>query len=110
MAPSAIASITEEYIAPVPTFRKLSSAGVVTGNRDDGSQYAKQLIGEALYDRINGIDHNVCDVGDEDAFFVADLGEVYRQHLRWKMKLPRVKPHYGESFATRRTRIISNVL
>jgi ornithine decarboxylase len=26
---------------------------------------------------------------------VADLGEVYRQHLRWKLNLPRVKPFYG---------------
>jgi ornithine decarboxylase len=38
-------------------------------------------------------------VGEEDAFFVADLGEVYRQHLRWKKNLGRVKPHYGKSAA-----------
>ena len=31
----------------------------------------------------------------EDAFYVADMGEVYRQHLRWKMNLARVKPFYG---------------
>ena len=30
-----------------------------------------------------------------NAFFVADLGEVYRQHLRWKARLPRVEPFYG---------------
>jgi hypothetical protein len=29
---------------------------------------------------------------------VADLGEVYRQHLRWKRNLPRVKPFYGKTF------------
>jgi ornithine decarboxylase len=31
----------------------------------------------------------------EAAFFVADLGEVYRQHLRWKKCLPNVTPFYG---------------
>jgi ornithine decarboxylase len=30
---------------------------------------------------------------------VADLGDVYRQHLRWKLNLPRVKPFYGERFS-----------
>lgn len=29
------------------------------------------------------------------AFFIADLGEVYRQHLRWVKHLPRVIPHYA---------------
>ena len=32
----------------------------------------------------------------EAAFFVADLGHVYRQHLRWKRCLPNVTPFYGE--------------
>ncbi|KAK0635302.1 pyridoxal-dependent decarboxylase [Bombardia bombarda] len=56
---------------------------------------AKQLIGDALRERVENIDHEYCDPGDEDTFYVADLGEVYRQHLRWKMNLPRVKPFYA---------------
>ncbi|UPK94947.1 hypothetical protein LCI18_005882 [Fusarium solani-melongenae] len=55
----------------------------------------KQLIGEALHQRVEAIDHEMCDPGDEDTFFVADLGEVYRQHLRWKKNLPRVRPFYA---------------
>lgn len=31
----------------------------------------------------------------EAAFFVADLGQVYKQHLRWKECLPNVEPFYG---------------
>ncbi|RKP34875.1 pyridoxal-dependent decarboxylase [Dimargaris cristalligena] len=31
----------------------------------------------------------------EDAFFVADLGEVYRQYLQWRQLLPRVEPFYA---------------
>ncbi|KAI9788976.1 MAG: hypothetical protein M1816_006434 [Peltula sp. TS41687] len=34
----------------------------------------------------------------EAAFFVADMGNVYRQHLRWEKYLGRVVPHYGEYF------------
>jgi ornithine decarboxylase len=58
---------------------------------------AKQLIGDALRERVESIDTEFCEPGAEDTFFVADLGEVYRQHLRWKRNLPRVKPFYGES-------------
>lgn len=31
----------------------------------------------------------------EHAFFVADLGQVYRQHQRWKSCLPEIQPFYG---------------
>lgn len=57
---------------------------------------AKRLIGHALHQRVAAIDHEVCEPGDEDTFYVADLGEVYRQYLRWKKNLPRIKPFYGE--------------
>lgn len=35
----------------------------------------------------------------ENAFFVCDIGEVYRQHLRWKRMLPRIAPYYGKQKA-----------
>jgi ornithine decarboxylase len=31
----------------------------------------------------------------ERAFFVADLSQVYLQHLRWKKNLPEIEPFYG---------------
>ena len=31
----------------------------------------------------------------DEAFFVADLGEVYRQYMRWRRNLPRVEPFYA---------------
>ncbi|KAG6004388.1 Ornithine decarboxylase [Claviceps maximensis] len=55
----------------------------------------KQLIGNALRKRVESIDHEACEPGDEDTFFVADLGDVYRQHIRWKKMLPRIKPFYA---------------
>ena len=62
----------------------------------NGKLVAKQMIGDALRQRVESIDYEYCEPGDEDTFFVADLGEVYRQHLRWKLNLPRVKPFYGK--------------
>ena len=50
---------------------------------------------QALKQRIDAIDDDTCEVGGDDAFFVADLAQVYRQHSRWKLHLNRVKPHYG---------------
>lgn len=32
----------------------------------------------------------------ERAFFVADLSQVYRQHLRWRSCLPKIQPFYGQ--------------
>jgi ornithine decarboxylase len=64
----------------------------------NGGNVPKQLIGAALKERVENIDHENCEPGDEDTFFVADLGEVYRQHMRWKLNLPRVKPFYGKTF------------
>ncbi|OZJ04325.1 hypothetical protein BZG36_03159 [Bifiguratus adelaidae] len=34
-------------------------------------------------------------VYNNDAFYVADLGEVWRQHWRWKELLPRIEPFYA---------------
>jgi ornithine decarboxylase len=66
------------------------------GNRNDNKLLSRQLIGNALRQRVESIDQDLCEAGEEDTFFVADLGEVYRQHLRWKLNLPRVKPFYGK--------------
>lgn len=64
--------------------------------QNNGAEYGKILVQNALKEHVAAIDPATCEPGDEDAFFVADMGEVYRQHLRWKLNLPRVKPHYGE--------------
>lgn len=62
---------------------------------EGGHSLSKKLVHDALVERAASINQELCEPGDEDTFFVADLGQVYRQHLRWKLNLPRVKPHYG---------------
>jgi hypothetical protein len=56
---------------------------------------AQSMIAHALQAHIESIDPDECEAGGEDAFFVADLGEIYRQHMRWKVNLPRIEPFYG---------------
>jgi ornithine decarboxylase len=72
-----------------------SKTETIAWSQNHGGNTAQSMIGDAMKARIETIDHDTCDPGDEDAFFVADLGEVYRQHLRWKVSLNRVKPHYA---------------
>ena len=84
---------------------------ILTGNKIDKVDYpdinhgadshvtgfaSKALIQKVLKEQIARINVDTCEPGEEDAFYVADLGEVYRQHLRWKINLGRVKPFYGE--------------
>ncbi|KAJ5090694.1 hypothetical protein N7532_009378 [Penicillium argentinense] len=56
---------------------------------------AKDRVLEILKKRAADVDVDHCGPGEEDAFYVADMGEVYRQHMRWKMNLGRVKPFYA---------------
>ncbi|KKK21597.1 hypothetical protein P175DRAFT_0436958 [Aspergillus ochraceoroseus IBT 24754] len=65
---------------------------------DDLSQSrlaAKDLVLNVLKRRAREVNTDLCGPGEEDAFYVADMGEVYRQHLRWKMNLSRVRPFYA---------------
>ncbi|KAL8736892.1 MAG: hypothetical protein Q9181_002232 [Wetmoreana brouardii] len=91
MAPSAVTTITQEY-STINIERDLL---VNHSQHRDGVRFGKTLTQDALRRHIQDIDTDGCSPGEEDAFFVADMGEVYRQHLRWKMNLKRVKPHYA---------------
>jgi hypothetical protein len=91
MSPSAI-----ETLVTTPSLDRYFENSKSSYIELNGVNTPKQLIGNALKERVQNIDHDVCEPGDEDTFFVADLGEVYRQHMRWKLNLPRVKPFYGK--------------
>ena len=99
MAPSAIGE-TPEYkngnlnrlVCEGKDIRPLEGQFPVT---EDGQAKAKRLIHRTLHNHIRSVDQDTCVAGEEDTFYVADLGEVYRQHRRWKLNLGRVKPHYA---------------
>lgn len=90
MAPSAVSTIETTY-----AYVNAKYNGVPALNLH-GDPCPKTLIGDALKQRVESIDHESCEAGEEDAFFVADLGDVYRQHMRFKTNLPRVRPFYGK--------------
>ncbi|MCJ1414987.1 Ornithine decarboxylase [Xylographa parallela] len=90
MAPSA--TLTTEQHSSTSLNRSLLNKN---SPQKDGVKCSEGLVKDALKERINVIDTDTCEAGEEDAFFVADMGDVFRQHLRWKMNLKRVKPHYA---------------
>lgn len=96
MAPSAI---IEYQDTTINLNNKINLIDLHHGNDETNATglASKALIQRVLKEHIAGIDTDNCQPGEEDAFYVADMGEVYRQHLRWKMSLPKVKPFYGKS-------------
>lgn len=67
----------------------------VSASIDQGLSESEKLIAHAMKTRIEAIDLETCSPGSEDSFFVADLGVVYSQFMRWKACLPRVTPFYA---------------
>ena len=95
MAPAAIA-IEEIYNSNIYTDTNVVSVEDGGEQNTYGALASKDIIHDAMMKKIAKIDVDTCQPGEEDAFFVADMGEVYRQHIRWKMNLGGVKPFYGE--------------
>lgn len=46
----------------------------------------------------------------EQAFFVADLGQVYMQHQKWRRHLPEIEPFFGEFQNENKTDIFSQLV
>jgi ornithine decarboxylase len=101
----ATATIQTPYAFPIEEYNLGSLDTTVCVTKHHGAtlktDLSKALVGKAFKQRIDAVDSENCEAGDEDAFFVADLGEVYRQHLRWKLHLNRVKPYYGKNSTSR---------
>ena len=96
MAPSAVNNIIDDYT--IVKNLSIKDATVYEDRAEDvhdGVKNAKAMIGAALQKHIQGVNPHDCEAGEEEAFFVADVGEVYRQHMRWKDNLGRVTPHYA---------------
>lgn len=56
---------------------------------------APKIIHDALVHHVKGIDPEACGAGEENSFFVADLGEVMRSYRMWKSRLPLVQAYYA---------------
>ncbi|KAM6936442.1 antizyme inhibitor 1-like isoform 2-T3 [Lycodopsis pacificus] len=62
----------------------------------DEPQYSVGLLegGTALCDVI---DNHIYEqtLSEKNAFFVADLGVIMRQHVRWRTHMPQIRPYYA---------------
>ena len=54
-------------------------------------------VKQVIEEKLDAMSAQKWELDQENAFFVGDLGEVYRQHLRWKAALPRIEPFFGKS-------------
>ncbi|EIE86937.1 hypothetical protein G6F46_004087 [Rhizopus delemar] len=52
-------------------------------------------VEEIALEKIQSNSNQKWDTDQENAFFIGDLGEVFRQHLRWKALLPRIEPFFA---------------
>ncbi len=99
LGPQPIPHLQALYSAPVAL--PSSSGSTTNPNNSSAAVFATKPVfvgdtADQLKAVLGGIDVDECDVDGEGAFFVADLSEVYRQHLRWLNELPRIVPYYGE--------------
>lgn len=59
------------------------------------AELSRKLISNSLNSHISSLNYELCEPGEENSFFVCDLGEVMRLYSNWILKLPRVKPFYA---------------
>ncbi|WFD34777.1 ornithine decarboxylase [Malassezia cuniculi] len=82
--PRALTPPPEPEAASIPVGKLASGEHVYSGS------FAQQF--EAA---LGDIDVDTCEAEGENAFFVADLAQIYRQHMWWLQELPRIVPFYA---------------
>ena len=53
------------------------------------------VINEQLINHIDKINNETCLAGEENSFFIGDLGELDNLFKNWKLQLPRIQPFYA---------------
>lgn len=89
------AFLPEGYESPPPSKEKDTTAAATNGKSLDRSPSNKDALPEPMVYQTMKQKIEEWSDGDDECFTVCDLGDVYRQHLRWKTHLPRVEPFYG---------------
>ncbi|KAF9403944.1 hypothetical protein BGZ94_004446 [Podila epigama] len=95
-------SLQQDQYDVVPTLVQPTLVEVLKARVKADMKLATQLpqvhtlpIENMLQARLASFDPESDDAEAENAFYVADMGEVYRQHLRWKALLPRIEPFFA---------------
>lgn len=95
MAPVIDVIYDEKPLLNPVAFSKDDGSFVSAPVAEHPSVLSHQLVHNALMKQVNMVNHENCEAGEEDSFFVADLGEVFRSCEMWKRNLPRVEAHYA---------------
>ncbi|SCU77602.1 LAMI_0A01706g1_1 [Lachancea mirantina] len=72
-------------------WKKKDADETIQNSMDD----AQEQIFLGLKQRVQAINQETCEAGDENSFFLCDIGEVHRLWAQWKQRLPRVQPFYA---------------
>lgn len=91
--------LISEFNPEPPKAVSVSQSRALSANSNE----SKRLVGDALSSEVENIDHDLCEAGEEDSFFVADLGEVARSYRLWTENLPMVQAHYAVKCNTDKT-------
>ncbi|KAI1205469.1 uncharacterized protein F4807DRAFT_442695 [Annulohypoxylon truncatum] len=67
----------------------------VAGNESDLVAGSDKVVDQAICDYIKRSGQLEHDFNEDDPFFIADLGQVLRQHKKWQKHLPTVEPFYA---------------
>lgn len=70
-------------------------AGIPVGKLASGDNIYAGAPAQQFEAILGDIDVDTCDAEGENAFFVADLAQIYRQHMWWLRELPRIVPFYA---------------
>ncbi|KAI8334406.1 pyridoxal-dependent decarboxylase [Chlamydoabsidia padenii] len=68
---------------------------ITTTTTDQATPVYNLSVLDAVKQKLDSHSRLKWELDQEDAFFIGDLGEVYRQHLRWMRLLPRIEPHFA---------------
>ncbi|AAS52771.2 AER087Cp [Eremothecium gossypii ATCC 10895] len=66
-----------------------------TTQKTGAHEQAHQAVFQAMKEHVERVNKDTCDAGEENSFFVCDLGEVERLLRYWRRELPRVQPYYA---------------
>ena len=95
MISAALTLIFIPIITLIREFKRIMLPVPVEKLKRPGSFSPAQLAPFVIQARLAMLNHDSGRVEDDEPFFVADLGQVQRQHQRWTHHLPAVQPFYG---------------
>lgn len=95
---SPFSTVLNRLLSTVMALLPAPSSAVTTGKIIHAAGYRNlspdELVALAIDSHIARIVKRSV-VGGDGSFFIADLGQILRQHHRWTQYMPGIRPYYG---------------